>query len=111
MDPVSLILWPIKWVIELILVAFHWLWTLIGMNPDNGATWVLSIVGLGLVVRATLIPLFVGQIKNQRRMLEVAPQIKKIQKKNKWKKDQSSPEPMRRETMPLKKKTETNPLT
>jgi len=111
MDPISLILWPIKWVIELILVTFHLLWTLIGMNPDNGATWVLSIVGLVLVVRATLIPLFVRHIKNQRRMLEVAPQIKKIQERYKGKKDQFSREAMSRETMALYKKTGTNPLT
>lgn len=110
MDIISLILWPIKWVIELILVAFHSLWTFIGMDPDGGATWVLSIVGLVIVVRAALIPIFVRQIKSQRRMLEVAPQLKKIQDKYKGKKDQLSREAMSRETMELYKKTGTNPL-
>ena len=85
------LLWPIKWVIEAILVAFHTLWTAIGLDPDAGLTWVLSIVGLVLVVRAALIPIFVRQIKSQRRMLEVAPQLKKIQDKYKGKKDQFSP--------------------
>jgi len=46
------ILWPIKWVIEAILVAFHWLITSLGMDPDAGLTWVLAIVGVVLVVRA-----------------------------------------------------------
>ncbi|MFF2495610.1 membrane protein insertase YidC [Agromyces sp. NPDC058064] len=110
MDIISLILWPIKWVIELILVAFHSLWTFIGMDPNAGATWVLSIVGLVIVVRAALIPIFVRQIKSQRRMLEVAPQLKKIQDKYKGKKDQYSREAMSRETMELYKKTGTNPL-
>lgn len=109
-DFLSLILWPIKWVIELILVAFHSLWTLVGLDPDAGVTWVLSIVGLVIVVRAALIPIFVRQIKNQRRMLEVAPQLKKIQDKYKGKKDQFSREAMSRETMELYKKTGTNPL-
>ncbi|MFF2388598.1 membrane protein insertase YidC [Agromyces sp. NPDC058104] len=109
-DIISLILWPIKWVIELILVAFHSLWTFIGMDPNAGATWVLSIVGLVIVVRAALIPIFVRQIKSQRRMLEVAPQLKKIQDKYKGKKDQYSREAMSRETMELYKKTGTNPL-
>ena len=54
----------------------------------------LSIVGLVLVVRAALIPIFVRQIKSQRKMLEVAPQLKKIQDKYKGKKDQFSREAM-----------------
>jgi len=105
MDFIGLILWPIKWAIELILVAFHTMWDFFGLDPNAGVTWVLSIVGLVLVVRAALI-----QIKNQRRMLEVAPQLKKIQDKYKGKKDQFSREAMSRETMELYKKTGTNPL-
>ena len=104
------LLWPIKWVIEAILVAFHSFWTFIGMDADVGITWILSIVGLVLVVRAALIPIFVRQIKSQRRMLEVAPQLKKIQDKYKGKKDQFSREAMSRETMEMYKKTGTNPL-
>jgi YidC/Oxa1 family membrane protein insertase len=110
MDIIGTILWPIKWVVELILVAFHWLFTTMGMDPAAGITWVLSIVGLTVVVRAALIPIFVRQIKNQRRMLEIAPQLKKIQEKYKGKKDQFSREAMSRETMELYKKTGTNPL-
>ncbi|HEV7184799.1 MAG TPA: membrane protein insertase YidC [Leifsonia sp.] len=109
-DFLGTILWPIKWVVELILVAFHWILTSIGMDPAAGLTWVLAIVGLTVVVRAALIPIFVRQIKNQRRMLEVAPQLKKIQEKYKGKKDQFSREAMSRETMELYKKTGTNPL-
>jgi YidC/Oxa1 family membrane protein insertase len=109
-DIIGLILWPIKWVVELILVAFHWVFTQIGLDPAAGLTWVLSIVGLTVVVRAALIPIFVRQIKNQRRMLEIAPQLKKIQDKYKGKKDQFSREAMSRETMELYKKTGTNPL-
>lgn len=110
MDIFSIILWPIKWAIELILVAFHSLWTFLGLDPDAGLTWVLAIVGLVVVVRAALIPIFVRQIKSQRRMLEVAPQLKKIQDKYKGKKDQFSREAMSRETMELYKRTGTNPL-
>jgi YidC/Oxa1 family membrane protein insertase len=80
------------------------------MDPDAGLTWVLSIVGLVLVIRAALVPIFVKQIVSQRRMLEVAPQLKKIQDKYKGKKDQFSREAMSRETMALYKKTGTNPL-
>ena len=104
------ILWPIKWVVEFLLVVWHGLFTFLGLDPDAGLTWVLSVVGLVLVIRAALIPIFVRQIKSQRRMQEVAPQLKKIQDKYKGKKDQFSREAMSRETMELYKKTGTNPL-
>jgi YidC/Oxa1 family membrane protein insertase len=110
MDIFGTILWPIKWVIELILVAFHSFFDYLGMDPNAGLTWVLSIVGLVIVVRAALIPIFVRQIKNQRRMLEVAPELKKIQDKYRGKRDQFSREAMSRETMELYRKTGTNPL-
>jgi YidC/Oxa1 family membrane protein insertase len=107
---ISTLLWPIKWAVEAILVVFHTFWTTIGLDANAGGTWVLSIVGLVLVIRAALIPIFVRQIKSQRRMLEVAPQLKKIQDKYKGKKDQFSREAMSRETMALYKNTGTNPL-
>jgi len=108
---ISVVLWPIKWVIELLLFGFHWFWTnVIGLNPDAGLTWILAILGLVIVVRSALIPVFVRQIKSQRRMMEIAPQIKKIQDKYKGKKDQYSREAMSRETMALYKNTGTNPL-
>ena len=110
MDFIYTILWPIEWLVQLLLIGWHWLFTSIGLDPNGGLTWVLSIVGLTAVIRAALIPIFVRQIKNQRRMLEVAPQLKKIQDKYKGKKDQLSREAMSRETMELYKRTGTNPL-
>ncbi|MBM7803294.1 YidC/Oxa1 family membrane protein insertase [Curtobacterium luteum] len=110
MDIIGTILWPLKWVVSAILVGFHWVFENLGMDPGAGITWVLSIIFLTFVVRAALIPIFVRQIKSQRRMLEVAPQLKKIQDKYKGKKDQFSREAMSRETMALYKETGTNPL-
>lgn len=107
---IDTILWPLKWLVEAILVGFHNLLTAVGMGTGWGGTWVLSIVGLVLVVRALLIPIFVRQIKSQRRMMEIAPQLKKIQDKYKGKRDQFSREAMSRETMELYKNTGTNPL-
>jgi YidC/Oxa1 family membrane protein insertase len=109
-DLFSIVLYPFKWVIEAILVAFHTLWTAIGLNGGDGLTWILSILGLVILVRAALIPLFVRQIKSQRKMLEVAPQLKKIQEKYKGKRDQFSREAMSRETMELYKRTGTSPF-
>lgn len=104
------LLWPIKWVIEAILVGFHSLLTAAGLESEAGVTWVLSIVGLVIVIRALLIPVFVRQIKSQRKMLEISPELKKIQDKYRGKKDQFSREAMSRETMNLYKKHGTNPL-
>jgi YidC/Oxa1 family membrane protein insertase len=109
-DPLGFILWPLKWLVELVLVAFHALFTFIGMDPAGGLTWVLSIIGLVIVVRAALVPLFVKQIKSQRKMMEIAPELKKIQEKYKGKRDQLSREAMSRETMAMYKKNGTSPV-
>lgn len=109
-DLLSTILWPLKWAVEAILVAWHWVLTLVGFSPDTGLTWVLSIVGLVIVVRAAMIPLFVRQIKSQRKMMEIAPELRKVQEKYRGKKDQLSREAMSRETMALYKKHGTTPV-
>lgn len=109
-DLIGTILWPLKWLVELVLVAWHWLLTAVGLAADSGLTWVLSIVGLVIVVRAALIPLFVKQIKSQRKMMEIAPELRKVQEKYKGKRDQLSREAMSRETMALYKKHGTTPM-
>ena len=113
MDIIGAILWPIKWAIELILVSFHSLFSLIFADPlgaNAGAVWVLSIVGLVLVVRAALIPVFVKQIKSQRNMIVMQPELAKLQKKYKGKTDRESREKFAAEQMALYKKTGSNPL-
>jgi len=109
-DLLGTILWPLKWAVELILVAWHWLFTTVGLPEASGITWILSIVGLVIVVRGAVFPLFVRQIKSQRKMMEIAPEMKKIQEKYKGKKDQLSREAMSRETMGLYKKHGTSPM-
>jgi len=107
---ISIVLWPIKWLIEVILVSWHWIWSHVGFDADWGITWILSIVGLTIVVRAALIPLFVRQIKSQRRMMLIQPEMKRIQDKYRGKRDQFSREAMTREMSALYKKHGTNPL-
>lgn len=110
MDFFQTILWPIRWLVEVVLVAWHQLFSMLGMHPDEGVTWVLAILGLVVVVRSLLIPVTVKQIKSQRRMMEIAPEMKKIQNKYKGKTDTFSREAMSRETMALYKKHGTNPF-
>ncbi|MGD9605884.1 MAG: membrane protein insertase YidC [Leucobacter sp.] len=110
MEFIETLLWPLRWLVELVLMLWHQLFTWIGMDPASGVTWVLSIIGLVLVVRSALIPVTLRQIKAQRRMMDLAPDMKKIQAKYKGKNDQFSREAMSRETMALYKKHGTNPF-
>ena len=104
------LLWPIKWAIELVLVGFHSLFTTLGLESSSGISWVLAVVGLVLVVRAALIPIFVKQIKSQRNMMLVQPELKKLQDKYRGKTDRESRERMAKEQMELYKRTGSNPL-
>jgi YidC/Oxa1 family membrane protein insertase len=104
------LLWPIKWLIELILVGFHSLFTTIGLAADSGVTWVLAVAGLVIVVRASMIPLFVKQILSQRNMLVIQPELQKLQKKYKGKNDPDSRQAFAKEQMELYKKFNANPL-
>jgi YidC/Oxa1 family membrane protein insertase len=92
------------------LVGFHSLFGFFGLSPESGLSWVLSIVGLVLVVRSALIPLFVKQIKSQRNMMLVQPELQKLQKKYKGKNDRDSREKFAKEQMDLYKRTGSNPL-
>lgn len=104
------ILWPIKWAIEAILVSWHWLFTSLGLQADAGLTWVLSIIGLVVVVRSAMIPVFVRQIKSQRNMLVMQPELVAMQKKYKGKTDPESRQKFAAEQMELYKKYKANPL-
>ncbi|WP_449386051.1 membrane protein insertase YidC [Cellulomonas soli] len=104
------LLWPIMLVVAWIMVQFHKLLTLLGLDSGSGAAWTLSIVGLVIVMRIILIPLFFKQIKASRGMQLLAPEMQAIQKKYKNKTDPASREAMSRETMELYKKHGTNPF-
>jgi YidC/Oxa1 family membrane protein insertase len=104
------LLWPIKWPIEFILVTFHTVFVSLGLGSNTGVSWVLAIIGLVLLVRAALIPVFVRQIRSQRNMILVQPELLKLQKKYRGKTDRDSRERMAREQMDLYKRTGSNPL-
>ncbi|PKQ18961.1 MAG: membrane protein insertase YidC [Actinobacteria bacterium HGW-Actinobacteria-8] len=110
MNALDTILQPIEWVVANIMVLVHQGLELLGMDPASGLTWGLSIVGLTAVIRMTLIPVFVRQIKAQRSMQVIAPDLRKIQDKYKGKKDQASREAMTKETMALYSEHKTNPF-
>jgi len=107
---ISAILAPLEWVVATIMVGFHSLLSTIGMPAASGWTWAFSIVGLVIVIRIILIPLFVKQIKASRGLQLIQPEIQKIQKKYKGKTDPASRQAMTQETMALYKESGTNPF-
>jgi YidC/Oxa1 family membrane protein insertase len=104
------VLHPLEWVVAWLMVGFHRIFTAIGLPATSGFTWALSIVGLVVVIRIILIPLFVKQIHASRRMQLIQPEMQKIQKKYKGKTDPESRQAMTQETMGLYKRTGTNPF-
>ncbi|MBB6406569.1 membrane protein insertase YidC [Arthrobacter sp. AZCC_0090] len=110
MDIFGTILAPFKWLVSAIMLGFHDGLSFIGLPAANGWTWTLSIIGLVLVIRAALIPVFVKQIKAQRGMQLLQPDLKKMQAKYKGKTDQLSRQAMAQEQMALYKKHGTNPF-
>jgi YidC/Oxa1 family membrane protein insertase len=72
---------PFRWLVSAIMVGFHDGLSALGMPPASGWTWTLSIIGLVLVIRAALIPVFLQQVNAQRRMRLLQPDLMKLQEK------------------------------
>ena len=49
-DLFGIILWPLKWAVEAVLVFWHWLFTAIGLPPADGITWVLAISIASMII-------------------------------------------------------------
>lgn len=95
---------PLYFVISLVLSLFHQVFGAV-FGDDSGLAWVLSIIGLTLVVRASLIPLFVKQIKSSRNMQLIQPKVRELQKKYGHDRER-----LGQETMKLYRESGTNPF-
>lgn len=100
----SFIMTPLYYLISIVLVGFHRVFGAV-FGSDSGASWALAIIGLTVVIRAALIPLFVKQIKAQRGLQILQPEIKAIQKRYKDDRQKQSEEMMK-----LYRETGTNPF-
>jgi YidC/Oxa1 family membrane protein insertase len=74
-------------------------------GTNSGLTWGLSIVLLVVLIRILLFPLFVKQIKTQRKMMEIQPKVKELQQKYR-----GDRETMNQELMKLYRENNANPL-
>ncbi len=100
----SWIITPLYFAVSAVLVAWHNLWGRV-FGEESGASWVLSIIGLTLVIRAALIPLFVKQIKSSRNMQLIQPKVAEVKKKYGHDRER-----LAQETMKLYKDNGTNPF-
>ena len=98
------ILKPLYIAVSWVIVTIHKLLSPI-FGSDSGVSWSLAIVGLVILIRIILIPLFVKQIKSQRALTALQPHMKEIQKKYKDDRQKQSEEMMK-----LYKEHKTNPL-
>jgi len=96
--------------ISFVWQAWHALWDLIfgGPAPESGLAglaWALGIVFLVVTIRLILFPLFVKQVKSQRAMQELQPEIAKLKKQY-----GSDRQGMSQAMMALQKERGVNPL-
>ena len=100
------ILEPLYFAVSWVIVTFHSaLGVVFGKDSHGSIKWSLSIIGLVILIRIILIPLFVKQIKSQRALTALQPHMKEIQKKYKDDRQKQSEEMMK-----LYKEHKTNPL-
>jgi YidC/Oxa1 family membrane protein insertase len=97
------ILKPLYIAVSWVIVNIHDLLVPL-FGADSGVSWSLAIIGLVIIIRIILIPLFVKQIKSQR-ALTALQHMKDIQKKYKDDRQKQSEEMMK-----LYKEHKTNPL-
>ena len=98
------ILDPLYWIVSGVMVVIHKALSPV-FGEASGVTWSLSIVGLVILIRTLLIPLFVKQIKSQRALTALSPEMKKIQQRYKDDRQKQS-----EELMKLYKEHKTNPM-
>ncbi|MHA3704884.1 membrane protein insertase YidC [Jatrophihabitans sp. YIM 134969] len=93
--------YAVSWV----LLRWHDLMNLIGLDPAGGVNWVLSIVLLVVTARLLLFRLFIKQVHYQRKMQEMQPRLSAIREK--YKNDKAA---QQREMMALQQQEGFNPL-
>ena len=103
-DLFGFIMAPLYFATSVILSGFHTAFGAV-FGEDSGTSWALSIIGLTVVIRAALIPLFVKQIKSSRNMQLLQPKLKELREKYGHDRERFAAEQMK-----LFKDSNTNPL-
>ena len=64
---------PFAWAISYVWVWIHDLLVLLGMSSGSGIAWVLSIVLHTILLRISIIPMVLKQIRSSRAMHAILP--------------------------------------
>lgn len=91
----------VSWV----LLRWHQLLGAIGLDPNSGLTWALSIVLLVVTARLLLFRMFVKQVHYQRNMQKMQPKMQKLREK--YKNDRAE---LNRQMMKFQQEEGFNPL-
>ncbi|RCV55131.1 membrane protein insertase YidC [Marinitenerispora sediminis] len=92
-------------IVAWVLIHIHSGLTYLGLDPDSGWAWGLSIVTLTVLMRLIMVPLFVKQMHTQRKMQEMQPQMMKLRERYKNDKQRQQ-----QELMKLYQESGTNPV-
>ena len=90
--------------ISTVMKWWHAVWSSF-LDPAGGLSWALAIIFLVVTIRLILFPLFVKQVKSQRAMQELQPEIAKLRKQY-----GSDRQGMSQAMMALQKERGVNPL-
>jgi len=95
---------PLNNLVAWVIMRIH-AWLGAAFGPATGLAWGLSIVILVMFIRLLLVPLFIKQVRAQRKMAQHAPQLQELRKKYKGDKQR-----LNEETMKFYKENGVNPL-
>ena len=96
---------PLYIAVSWVLLRWYELFGWLGMDPNSGLTWGLSIVFLVVTIRLLLFRFFIKQVHSQRKMQEVQPKIAALREK--YKNDRQT---LSQEMMKLQKEEGFNPI-
>ncbi|MFW5415397.1 membrane protein insertase YidC [Nocardiopsis sp. CNT-189] len=92
-------------IVGWVLIQIHSGLTMLGLDPDGGWAWGLSIVTLTVLMRLIMVPLFVKQMNTQRKMQDMQPKLQKVRERYKNDKQRQQ-----QEMMKLYQESGTNPI-
>jgi len=96
---------PLYTAVSWVLLRWHQAFSAIGLNPNAGLTWALSILMLVVTVRVLLFRFFIKQVHSQRKMQQMQPKIQALREK--YKNDRQT---LSQEMMKLQREEGFNPL-
>ncbi|WP_432521104.1 membrane protein insertase YidC [Kineococcus sp. SYSU DK006] len=104
------VLAPAEAAVAHVLVLLHGLLTAAGLDPAGGAAWSLAVVGLVVLARTLLLPLFVRQQRAAATVAALRPQLLALQRRYGGRTDPAARRELQQRTAELYRGAGTSPL-